>query len=399
MTTRRLLLIVLAGLSGGWLANDCRAQMALNGGLDRYLSSAAPERAELVKQLEKEAEALDARSRVSKLIVKLTGPSVVHLASDASPSRQSSSGFRRRSGDEGGSGVILEWRGRFYVLTLRHVIAAVPAARLRVEFDDRRFLIPLQRWDDAETDVAVLAIPGRDLPAARLGNSDQVEIGDWALAMGSPFGLPRSVTSGIISGKGRRDLAASATGIRFQDFLQTDAAINPGNSGGPLLNARGEVIGINAGMVTKSGGSEGVGFAVPINMFMAVARQLIERGAVRRALLGVLLTDDFSPAVAADLGLPRPVGALVTGITPGSPAEAAGLRPGDVILEFNQTFVQSEAHLITLVGTTEAGGRVPLVILRDRVVRRLPIELRESSPLDVTPTAFAGQSALSPGGE
>ncbi len=162
------------------------------------------------------------------------------------------------------------------------------------------------------------------------------------LAVGSPFGLSHSVTFGIISAKGRRDLHLGDAELRFQDFLQTDAAINPGNSGGPLCNLRGEIIGINTAIASNSGGNEGIGFSIPINMFMAVARQLIETGKVARAFLGVSLDAKFGPAMAAEIGLPGPMGAGVTAVTPGSPAEAARLQPGDVILEIDGTRVEDD---------------------------------------------------------
>ena len=164
-------------------------------------------------------------------------------------------------------------------------------------------------WDDADTDVAVLAIEGSELVAATPGDSDRMEIGDFVLAVGSPFGLRNSVTFGIISAKGRRDLQFGNATVRYQDFLQTDATINPGNSGGPLCNLRGEVIGINSAIASKSGISERIGFAIPINMFLNVARQLIDTGKVTRAFLGVSLESRYGPAMAAELGLPNPMGA------------------------------------------------------------------------------------------
>ena len=154
----------------------------------------------------------------------------------------------------------------------------------------------------------MLAVSAPDLTAAPVGDSDRMQIGDFVLAVGSPFGLSHSVTFGIISAKGRRKLAlGDANTIRFQDFLQTDAAINPGNSGGPLVNLHGEVIGINTAIASDTGVNEGVGFSIPANMFMAVARQLIATGTVTRAFLGVNLDWKFGPAMAAELGLPRPV--------------------------------------------------------------------------------------------
>ena len=167
--------------------------------------------------------------------------------------------------------------------------------------------------------MAVLAVAAPDLIAAPLGDSDRMEIGDFVLAVGSPFGLSHSVTFGIISAKGRRDLHLGEAKDHFQDFLQTDAAINPGNSGGPLVNLHGEVIGINTAIASNSGGNEGIGFAIPVNMFMIVGRQLIETGKVRRAHPGRDARRKFGPAMATELGLPRPVGAHVTASCPTRP--------------------------------------------------------------------------------
>ena len=182
-----------------------------------------------------------------------------------------------------------------------------------------------------------------------LPREEGVQIGDTVLAIGSPFGLSHSVTLGIVSAKGRRDLDLGEGGIRFQNFIQTDAAINPGNSGGPLINLRGEVVGLNTCIASSSGGSEGIGFAIPISMVMFVARQLVETGAVSRAYLGVALDKKFALATAHGLGMTRPVGALVTGITPGSPAEEIGLLPNDVILEFDGEPIDDDDHLVSLV--------------------------------------------------
>jgi serine protease Do len=203
-----------------------------------------------------------------------------------------------------------------------------------------------------------------DVVTATLGNSDAVDIGDFVLAFGSPFGLSHSVTFGIVSGKGRRDLDLGDSGVRLQDFLQTDAAINPGNSGGPLVNLRGEVIGINTAIASSSGGNEGVGFAIPINTFLFAARQLVEKGTVTRAFLGVTLDARFDFEAAQAVGLQQRLGARVVTVTPDSSAAQAGIQPGDVILRFDETVVESDAHLINLVNTSEVGKEVTLEIFR-----------------------------------
>jgi serine protease Do len=206
-----------------------------------------------------------------------------------------------------------------------------------------------------------------------------MEIGDFVLSVGSPYGLSNSVSFGIISAKGRRDLRLGNATIPYQDFLQTDASINPGSSGGPLVNLRGEIIGVNSAIATKTGHDEGIGFAIPINLFMNVGNQLIETGKVARAFLGVKLNSRFGPAMAAELGLPRPIGAHVIGITPNSPAEAARLQVGDVILEFNHTAVEDDVHLVNLVSLTQIGKKVSLLVFRDRKPLTLTVEVNDRS--------------------
>ena len=196
--------------------------------------------------------------------------------------------------------------------------------------------------------------------------------------------MSHTVTFGIISAKGRRDLELGDERIQFQDFLQTDAAINPGNSGGPLLNLRGEVVGMNTAIATSSGGSEGIGFTIPINMAMSIARQLIGHGSVVRAFLGVTLDPNFNEQVATSLGLPQVEGSHVTGITPNSPAAAAKLQVDDVILEFNGTPIDDDAHLVNLVSLTDVGKPVPVVVFRDRKVIRLTVKVGDRAHFDAS---------------
>jgi serine protease Do len=204
------------------------------------------------------------------------------------------------------------------------------------------------------------------------------------LAVGSPFGLNHSVTYGIVSAKGRRNLHLGDDNLQYQDFLQTDAAINPGNSGGPLLNLRGELVGINTAIASSTGTSEGIGFAIPINMVMLVADQLVDHGSVTRAYLGVRLDASFGPEAAARLGLPRPQGARVSGITRSSPAEQARLAVGDVILEFNGVRIDNDAHLINVVALTPVGKDVEVRLLRSGqpITLRLRVGNRAEMPAE-----------------
>jgi serine protease Do len=375
------LCLVLALLSCFAAAACAQSSPALPAALERP-SDARPEtRAELRRELQRHAEVLEAQSAVVKIVAKLVGPSVVHVEADV-PSEADGQYVRGSRLEESGSGVIIEWKDKFYVLTSRHVVRNAAPQAVRIRLADGRLTHPTKILEDYDTDVGVLAISAPDLVAAQVGDSDRMEIGDFVLAVGSPFGLTNSVTFGIISAKGRRDLRLNDATVRFQDFLQTDAAINPGNSGGPLVNLRGEIIGINDAIASKSGKNEGIGFAIPINMFMTVGRQLIETGKVTRAFLGVNLNSRFGPAMAAELGLPRPIGAHITSVTPNSPAVAAKLRVGDVVLEFNRTAVEDDAHLVNLVSLTPVGKTVPLLIFRDRKSFTVMVEVGDRSKFE-----------------
>ena len=339
------------------------------------------ERAELRNQLERHAQVLEAQSAVLKIVAKLVGPSVVHVEADIPPSYGMRYG-RAQVIEEAVSGVIVRLKDKYYVLTNRHVVRNAAPPAIRINLADGRRISPTKVMADPDTDVAVLAIEGADLVEAPIGDSGQVEIGDFVLAIGSPFGLTRSVTFGIISAKGRRDLRLGDSTVRFQDFLQTDAAINPGNSGGPLVNLRGEIVGINTAIASNSGGNEGIGFAIPVNMFMKIAEQLIDTGVVTRAFLGVNLNSKFGPAMAAELGLPRRVGAHISAVTPDSPAEKAQLQVGDVILEFDGAPVEDDAHLVNMVSLTEVGKKVQLLVFRDRRPIRVTVEVGDRSKFE-----------------
>ncbi len=220
-------------------------------------------------------------------------------------------------------------------------------------------------WADPESDVALLLLNDPDLPSAALGDSDQVRVGQWVLAIGSPFGLNQTVTHGIISARERGQVSLGST-IRIKDFLQTDAAINPGSSGGPLLNMDGEVIGINTAIASHSGSNSGVAFSIPINLIKRIADQLLDRGAVARGYLGLQVAASFEPADAASLGLNRAQGAMVETVYADTPAERAGLRTRDVVLEVNGVPVRNENHFINLISGLQAGQRVRLQVWRER---------------------------------
>ena len=311
-------------------------------------------------QLARDVEALDAQLSIFKRVARLVSPSVVHI--EATPLPQ----YRlRRDAEEAGSAVLVRYRGADYVLTNRHVIKHSDEKLIALELADGRQLHPKQIWSDRETDVAVMLVDAENLTPARIGNSDDIEIGDMVLAFGSPFNLQRSVTRGIISAKGRSNLDLGEGDVLYQNFLQTDAAINPGNSGGPLVNLRGEVIGLNTAIASNSGGNEGIGFSIPINVAVRIMRQLVDSGQVESGFLGVALDLSFDAATSQRVGLSRLTGTRVTSITPGSPASEADIKVNDIILRFDGMLIDSDDHLINLVKRTEIGRRVPVELFRD----------------------------------
>jgi serine protease Do len=316
--------------------------------------------------LARDVDALDRELSIIKRVVKLVTPAVVHIEAALLPRYRGMLNI-----EEAGSGVIVQFGSDHYVLTNRHVIRHSSQELIRILVPDGRTLRPTRIWTDQETDVAVMAITETDLPAARLGNSDVLEIGDYVLAIGSPFGLSQSVTRGIVSAKGRHNLDLGDGGLRWQNFIQTDAAINPGNSGGPLVNLRGEIVGLNTAIASSSGGNEGIGFSIPINIVGRIARQLVETNAVARGYLGVKFDDRFDERRARDLGLVQLTGTRIDTVYANTPAEQAGIQADDVILEFNGVRVESYTHLQSLVKLTEVGKSVPLVVYRGgRLVRK-----------------------------
>lgn len=334
------------------------------------------EREELYDQVARDADYLERQAAQLRRLTQLLKPTVVHI--DArKPLLRPKNG--KASEEEAGSGVITEVAGRTVVITNRHVVHRSDLDAITIRLADGRELRPTRLWSDAGTDIGVMEIQGDDLEKARLGRRDSVQIGDTVIAIGSPFGLSHSVTLGIVSAKGRRDLDLGEGGVKYQDFIQTDAAINPGNSGGPLVNLRGEVIGLNTAIASNSGGSEGIGFAIPISMVMFVTDQLVRTGTVSRAYLGVTLDSVFTQESAHRLGLVRPVGARVSAVTKGSPADVAGIKPDDVIVAFDGASIEDDDHLVSLVSITSTDRTVTLGVFRNREVIDLsmPVASRE----------------------
>jgi len=343
----------------------------------RSVRMSAAERERLYEQAARDAELLEQQGRQLRRLTDLLRPAVVHI--DATKPLARPRGGKTTE-DEAGSGVIAQVSGVTVVITNRHVINRATLDDITIRLDDGREVHPRRLWSDAGTDIAVLEVEGEDLQPARVALDDGVRIGDTVLAIGSPFGLSHSVTLGIVSAKGRRDLDLGEGTVKFQDFIQTDAAINPGNSGGPLVNLRGEVVGLNTAIASNSGGSEGIGFAIPIPMVMFVARQLVEHGMVPRAYLGVALDKRFDQQEADRLGMVRPVGTRVEMVTRGAPADLAGIRPDDVILEFEGRPVEDDDHLMSLVGMTPLETTVELTIFRNH--ERVPVRMKVASRKD-----------------
>lgn len=379
-----------------------------------YPSSSSPsqidaQRERLFNELAEEFNQFDRLGNLVRRVSQLVKPSVIHIEAHKVQGKGSSA----ESFDEAGSGVVLEIAGDAWVLTNRHVIKGAALDQIVMRTSDGRKWVPERVLMDPSTDVAVMKIAAqrgtvrertrRPLPSpeplpppARLADSDQVQIGDFVIAIGSPFGLSHSVTFGIMSAKGRRDLSLGEERIDLQDFFQTDAAINPGNSGGPLLNLRGEVIGMNTAIASSSGGSEGIGFAIPINMAARVAEELILHGKLRRGYLGVTLDPEFAAAelagvsgqyasmrVSPDLAddfAPEAMklgGARVKNVRAGSPAETARLQNGDIVLQFDGHMIDDDDHLVARVGMAATNQPIEMVILREGKRYRTEVTLSE----------------------
>ncbi|SDO64264.1 serine protease Do [Ralstonia sp. 25mfcol4.1] len=286
-----------------------------------------------------------------------------------------------------GSGFIISQDG--YVMTNAHVVA--DAETIYVTLPDKREFKAKLIGSDKRTDVALLKIEATGLPRLALGDSDKIRPGEWVLAIGSPFGLDNSVTAGIVSAKGRD------TGD-YLPFIQTDVAVNPGNSGGPLINLRGEVIGINSQIYSRSGGYMGISFAIPIDEAMRVTEQLKANGKVTRGRIAVAISD-VSKEAADSLGLGRARGALVGSVEPGGPAEKAGIEAGDIILKFNGRDIEKASDLPRMVGDTKPGTRVPLQVWRKGQTREVQITVAELEPDNAKVAARKGDRKGNSGGE
>jgi len=295
-----------------------------------------------------------------------------------------------------GSGVIVSPDG--YIITNNHVVEQ--ADEVRVTLLDKRSFKAKVIGADPKTDVAVVKIDARDLPTIRWGDSDRLQVGEFVLAIGNPFGLSHTVTMGIISAVGRANVGIAD----YEDFIQTDAAINPGNSGGPLVNIRGELIGINTAIFSKSGGYQGIGFAVPANMVRLVMDQLEQKGKVTRGWLGVTI-QELTPELSQEFGLENGEGALVGDVAKGSPADKAGIKRGDIISEYNGKKVKDVGNLRNMVAQSRVGAAVKISILRGKKEYSFPVVIAElprdgsdvvpgNAPEDSSKEGLAGLSVM-----
>jgi serine protease Do len=287
---------------------------------------------------------------------------------------------RRRDAQSLGSGFIISDDG--YILTNHHVIEG--ADEVIVRMSNRKEFVAKIIGSDQASDVAVLKVDADDLPVLQFGDSDKLKVGEWVLAIGSPFGFDHSVTAGIVSAKGR-----SLPSDNYVPFIQTDVAINPGNSGGPLFNLDGEVIGINSQIYSRTGGFMGLSFAIPIEMAVDVADQIKETGSVSRGWLGVLI-QEVTRELAESFGMENPHGALVAKVLDDSPAAAAGLEVGDVIVEFNGKKVVRSSGLPPLVGRAKVGEKARVTVIRDKKRRTIGVQIAEL-PTAITQASFSPQ--------
>ncbi len=345
-------------------------------------------------QDQKLIEALVQQSKARAAIVKAISPGVVHISVEKQvkndgqqvPEMFNDEFFRRffqprlptpprEFRQRGlGTGSIVSPDG--YILTNNHVVA--DADKITVKLPDGRELVAKLIGADPPTDLAVIQVQGKNLPTMKLGDSDDLDVGESVIAIGNPFGLEQTVTAGIVSAKGRSEVGLTD----YEDFIQTDASINPGNSGGPLVNLRGDIVGINTAIYTRSGGNQGIGFAIPVNMARTIMKDLIAGGRVVRGFLGVVI-QDVTQELASALNVEVNGGVLVSNVGPETPAGKAGIKQGDLITSFNGRLTKSSNSLRNAVAATKPGAKVPMEFVRDGKRSTVQVTVQEQ-PSDMS---------------
>lgn len=378
---------------GNW--NRTVTAMALGGALALAVSGTAftnkPQATKVSLTLDERPIAREGNGAFSYApVVKKVAPGVVSVYTSARPKATGFSGapqmddlLRRFFGDQRmprsgmmprqhgiGSGVIVTEDG--FILTNNHVVDG--ADEVKVSLQDGREFTAKVVGRDPQSEVAVIKIDATGLPVIPMADSEHVEVGDVVLAVGNPFGIGQTVTTGIVSATGR----GGTLGLDYEDFIQTDAAINPGNSGGALVDVEGRLIGINTAILSRSGGNQGIGFAIPTNLARNVMDSLVNDGYVSRGFMGIMI-QDLTPTLAKQFKLDQDAGngALVADVSPKGPAEKAGLKSGDVIVEFNGKKVTNSRHLKLQVASTKPGDTVPVQVLRDGKTRTIQVKVQE----------------------
>ncbi|MBM9512697.1 DegQ family serine endoprotease [Desulfogranum marinum] len=358
---------------------------------------------------------LDRSAKAFASVVKKAGPAVVHVAVEkamtggmqVSPhdffndpffERFFGPQFKQPRGKQqprqyrqqgAGSGFIFDSNG--YILTNNHVVEG--AEKITVRLDDKREFKAKVIGTDPQSDVAIIKIDGTNLPTLPLGNSDNLEVGEWVIAIGSPFELNQTVTVGVVSAKGRNRVGITD----YENFIQTDAAINPGNSGGPLLNIHGEAIGLNTAIFSKSGGYMGIGFAIPINMAQSIKQQLLDHGKVTRGWLGVVI-QDVTEDLADSFGLDNTSGVLIAEVSDDSPAAKAGLKQGDVLVALDTVPLANVADLRNKIAMTPPDSKVSLKLIRDGKTKNISVTIGQQ-PANMSARQPAGTSQTTTLGE
>jgi serine protease Do len=335
----------------------------------------AQDRDVLRQELRTLAAPFERLSEVFRRSVEFSEPVIVHI--EATQIKSVTPGRSGRAVkmqiEESGSGVIAEIAGKQVILTNRHVVEGIEPASIKVQTFDRRILSPIRISTNEDFDLAVVEVTEKFAYSADFGDSDRVRVGDIVLAVGSPFGLDRSVSMGIIGAVNRRNIPATSGVTPRIGFFQTDAAINPGSSGGPLLNLRGEIIGLVTAIATQGGGDDGVAFALPIKSALRIAEQLVQNGTVVRPHIGLGFDPEFNAEKRNALGIERQIGARINRVVPETPAAQTGLCIGDVILSFDGVEVEDDTHIVHLVALSEIDKPVKIIINREGNTMNLSI--------------------------